>query len=127
LQISNPSAVLLAAGITTIIVGGLTMYALQTKYDFTTHGGILMGALLALIIVGLVGVFLPYMKVFELILSGIGALVFSAFLVIDVQMLMDGHRVQISPDDYVLGALSLYLDILNLFLYILRFINASRN
>jgi protein lifeguard len=127
IQISNPSAVLLAAGITTVIVGGLTVYALQTKYDFTTHGGILMGALLALIIVGFVGIFLPHMKVIELVFSGVGALVFSAFLVVDVQMLMDGRRVQISPDDYILGALNLYLDILNLFLYILRFINAARN
>ena len=123
---SNPEAVLLAAGITTMIVAGLTCYALQTRYDFTTQGGILMGALLALIIAGFVGMFFHY-KIFELILSAGGALVFSAFLVVDVQMLMDGHRVQISPDDYVLGALNLYLDILNLFLYILRFVNASRN
>jgi protein lifeguard len=127
MQMSNPQAVLLAAGITTSIVAALALYALQTKYDFTTQGGLLTGLLMALILVGIVGIFIPHVKAFELIVSGGGALLFSAFLVVDIQMLMEGRRVQISPDDYVLGALNLYLDILNLFLYILRFVNASRS
>lgn len=37
-----------------------------------------------------------------------------------------GNRVQLSPDDYIMGALQLYLDIINLFIYILRIINESR-
>jgi protein lifeguard len=127
MQVSNPNAVLLAAGITTFIVAGLSLYALQTKYDFTTAGGMLTGALIALIVVSFIGLFIPHIKVVELLVSGGGAFLFSAFLVVDIQKLMDGHRVQISPDDYILAALNLYLDILNLFVYILRFINASRS
>lgn len=117
---------MLAAGITTAVVAALTVYALQTKYDFTTAGGMLTGALLALILVSFAAMFFPAVKPIELIISGGGALLFSAFLVVDIQMLMDGKRVQIGPDDYVLASLNLYLDILNLFLYILRFINASQ-
>ena len=126
MQLSDTGAVVLAAGITCFIVAGLAAYALQTKYDFTTQGGLLTGLLLALIVTSVVGIFLPGVKLLELAISGGGALLFSAFLVVDIQMLMDGRRVQISPDDYILGALNLYLDVLNLFLYILRFINASR-
>lgn len=37
-----------------------------------------------------------------------------------------GNRVQLDPDDYIMGALQLYLDIINLFLYILKIINESR-
>ena len=127
MQMSNPQAVMLAAAATTVIVAGLTLYALQTKYDFTPHGGIMVGALLAFLMIGIVYMFFPAVKGIELLMGGAGALLFSAFLVIDVQMLMDGHRVQISPDDYILGALNLYLDILNIFLYILRFVNATRD
>lgn len=124
---SSPAAVLIAAGITTAVVGGLAVYALQTKYDFTTKGGLLTGLLMALILTSVVAAFFPQVKLLQLALSGGGALLFSCFLVVDIQMLMDGKRVQVSPDDYVLGALSLYLDILNLFLYILNLVNASRN
>jgi FtsH-binding integral membrane protein len=40
--------------------------------------------------------------------------------------LVAGNRVQLDPDDYILASLQLYLDIINLFIYILRIINESR-
>ena len=52
--------------------------------------------------------------------SFVGALIFSCYLVFDIQLLMHGKRVQLSPDDYVFAALNLYLDIVQLFLHILR-------
>ena len=39
---------------------------------------------------------------------------------------LEGKKVQITPDDYVLAALNLYLDILNLFLYILSILGDSK-
>jgi protein lifeguard len=125
-QVSNPSAVLMAAAITFVIVAGLTAYATQSKYDFTTAGGVLTGALLALLLVSIIGIFF-HAKVFELLIAGGGAVLFSCFLVVDIQMMMDGKSIQLSPDDFVLASLSIYLDIVNLFLYILRIINASRD
>ncbi len=45
------------------------------------------------------------------------------FIVIDTQMLIGGkHGIQFSPDDYIAAALNLYLDIVQLFLYLLRII-----
>lgn len=126
-QVSNPNAVLTAAAITCFITLGLTAYAMQTKYDFTTAGGILTGVLMAFVIVSFIGIFVPHIKALELLISGAGAVLFSCFLVVDIQMLMDGKRVQLSPDDYIFAALNLYLDIINLFLYILRALNESRS
>lgn len=123
---SNPQAVALAAGITAFITLGLTAFALQTKYDFTTANGVLTGALLAFILVGFARIFFPRMAWLELAIGGGGAFLFSCFIVVDIQMLMEGNRVQLDPDDYILGALQLYLDIINLFLYILKIINESR-
>merc|ERR1712118_188460 len=58
--------------------------------------------------------------VMEIMYSSVGALIFSCYLVFDIQLLMHGKRVQLSPDDYVFAALNLYLDIVQLFLHILR-------
>ena len=56
-----------------------------------------------------------------------GALVFSLYIVYDTQLMMGGkHKYSLSPEEYVFAALSLYLDIINLFLYILMIIGAAR-
>lgn len=123
---SNPQPVLIAAGVTAFITLGLTVFALQSRYDFTTSNGILTGALLALVLVSFARMFFPTVKLLELAIAGGGAFLFSCFIVVDIQMLMDGSRVQLDPDDYIMGALQLYLDIINLFLYILKIINESR-
>ena len=50
-----------------------------------------------------------------------GALLFSAFIVHDTQLIVGGKKRQFDTNDYVLGAMSLYMDIVNLFLaYLLR-------
>ena len=45
-----------------------------------------------------------------------GAIIFSGFIILDTHMIM--HRM--SPDDYIMATITLYLDMINLFLYILR-------
>ena len=56
-----------------------------------------------------------------------GALIFSLYIVYDTQLMMGGkHKYSLSPEEYVFAALSLYLDIINLFLYILMIIGAAR-
>ena len=55
-----------------------------------------------------------------------GALIFSLYIVFDTQMMMGGnHKYSLSPEEYVFAALNLYLDIINLFLYILVIIGAA--
>jgi hypothetical protein len=51
-----------------------------------------------------------------LVYSGFGALLFSGYIVYDTYMIMQ----RLGPDEWVHGSISLYLDILNLFLYILQ-------
>jgi len=121
-------AVLIAVGITTGIVLGLTVFAFQTKIDFTACGGILICMLCGLMIMGLIMIFIPYSKYMQMVYGGAGAILFSFYLVYDTQMMMGGdHKYSISPEEYVFAALALYLDIINLFLYILRFVGAVRD
>lgn len=50
-------------------------------------------------------------------------MLFSFFIVFDTQLLMK----TLSPEEYILATINIYLDIINLFLYILRILAASRN
>ena len=60
--------------------------------------------------------------------ASIGAFLFSCYIIFDTQLMMGGkHKYAIDPEEYIFGALNLYLDIINLFLFILRIIGASRN
>jgi len=116
--------VLLALGITVVLTVTLITYAFQTKYDFTTLGGILLCSLVTLMLFGFVTIFY-HGKIMNLVYSSVGALLFSVYLVYDVQILMEGKRCQISPDEYVFAALNLYLDIIQIFMYILRILSEA--
>eukprot|EP00798_Chlamydomonas_sp_ICE-L_P027301 gene27301-4604_t len=120
------SIVVTAFAITAAMTLGLCTYALTTKEDFTPMRGMLFSCLLALLAAGFIAaVFRTPM--FNLAASLGGAVLFSAFIVYDVQVMMGGsHKYQISPDEYVFAAMSIYMDVINLFLHILRILNEMR-
>lgn len=79
------------------------------------------------LIFGIVAIFLPG-KIMTLVYSSIGALLFSVYLIYDTQLMMGGnHKYSISPEEYIFAALNIYLDVVNIFLYILTIIGASRD
>eukprot|EP00200_Dunaliella_tertiolecta_P017200 CAMPEP_0202409954 /NCGR_PEP_ID=MMETSP1128-20130828/18084_1 /ASSEMBLY_ACC=CAM_ASM_000463 /TAXON_ID=3047 /ORGANISM="Dunaliella tertiolecta, Strain CCMP1320" /LENGTH=239 /DNA_ID=CAMNT_0049015389 /DNA_START=61 /DNA_END=780 /DNA_ORIENTATION=+ len=116
-----------AFGMTAAVSAGLTLYALKSRHDFTSMGGFLYSMLLSLVFGMFLNLFLgvPAMSLF---LSMGGAALFSVYLIYDVQMLMGGtHKFSLSPDEYIFGAIAIYLDIINLFLHILRILGSNRN
>jgi len=112
-------AVLLTAG----LFIGLTLFACQTKYDFTSWMPYLFGTLWALVLFGFMAAFFPYNSKVELAYSGIAALLFSAYILVDTQLVMRHYHVE----EEIAASISLYLDILNLFLAILRVLNSQQN
>ncbi len=80
-------------------------------------------AVLGLVVLGLLQIFVPSMQTgqFELILSGAGVVILGLFTAYDLQRIQAMGRA--GANAFVL-ALSLYLDIFNLFLYLLRFMIA---
>jgi FtsH-binding integral membrane protein len=104
-------AVLLTAG----IFVALTLFACQTKYLF--------GGLWALILVGFMAAFFPPNNTVELAYSVIAALIFSGYILVDTQLIMRHYHVE----EEIAAAISLYLDIINLFLAILRILNSQQN
>ena len=57
--------------------------------------------------------------------AGAGCLIFSMYIVYGTQLIVGGdhHKYQFSEDDYVFAAINIYLDIVNLFIYILQLLN----
>lgn len=101
--------------LTVVITAGLTAYTFQTKRDFTNIGAGLLIGLMVMIGLGMMNIFLGSTGL-ELALAGGSALIFCLFIVFDTQMMM--HKL--SPEEYILATINLYLDILNLFLELLR-------
>ncbi|QFZ28546.1 putative Bax inhibitor [Clavispora lusitaniae] len=107
--------------ITFAIFMGLTLFAFQTKYDFTSWQGVLGMALWALIAWGFISMFFPIeTKGVAMVYSGIGAIVFSGYVVVDTQIIMKTATL----DDEIVASVTLYLDIINLFLFVLRFLQS---
>lgn len=121
----DPQDVLTAGIVTTVVVVGLTVFAFQTKWDFTMLGGVLFACVLLVFLFGIVTLFFPS-RIMTLVYSSVGALLFSVYLVYDTQMMMGGtHKHSVSPEEYVFAAITLYLDIINIFLYILSIIGSK--
>ena len=129
-SIYSTSAVTMALATTAGIVVGLTFFACQTKYDFTGMGGYLFAALWAMIIFSILASFFRCYSCDEAdvnmwhtintVYSAIGVVLFSMFLVYDTQLMMGGsHKQSFGIDDYVFAAIMIYLDIINIFLYLL--------
>ena len=97
------------------------VFGWTTKIDLTGMRGFLIIGLLGMIITGIVGIFIPWSNTTEMVYSGIGVLLFIGYTAYDFQ------KIKHYPEDrYIDAALSLYLDIFNLFMFILRLILSSR-
>ena len=122
----SEKSVLLAVGLTTVICLALTVFSFQTKFDMTAKGGILFIFMIVLFLFGFLAIFLrSIFPMINIIYGCMGALLFSAYLVYDTQMMMGGkHKYSISPEEYIFAALNLYLDIVNIFIYILSIVGS---
>ncbi|XP_011882511.1 PREDICTED: protein lifeguard 1-like [Vollenhovia emeryi] len=119
--------VMLAVGITAVVCLGLTLFAFQTKIDFTGMHTVLFVAVLILLLFGIIAIFWQG-RVITIVYASLGALVFSMYLIYDTQMMIGGkHKYSLSPEEYIFAALNLYIDVVNIFLYILTIIGASRD
>lgn len=117
-------SVLIAALATALTFTALSLFAVVTKHDFTGYGIYLVGATSALLslsfVIWICSMFLPIPQGVQMLYAGIGLVIFSCYVIYDTQMIVGGsHKVQFSVDDYCFAALNLYLDIINIFLYLL--------
>lgn len=119
--------ILMAVGICAVVVLSLTIFAFQTRFDFTTCRMFVFVTIIVLLMFGLLAMIIQN-RILNLVYSCLGALLFSFYLVYDTQLMIGGsHKYSISPEEYVFAALTLYLDVINIFTYILSIIGNSRS
>ncbi|XP_076063892.1 protein lifeguard 1-like [Oratosquilla oratoria] len=111
--------VVLALGLTCAVSLAITLFAFQSKFDFSVLTGfICAGLVVCAAFLMLSAVF--YAHALNILIASLAAFFLSCALVIDTQYLIGGrHRLAISPEDYIFAALILYLDIINLYLVVL--------
>ena len=105
-------ALVLTAGTFT----ALSAYVHMSKKDFSFLGGGLFACLIVLVMWGFLNMFFDFGIGGRMIFSLIGCLVFVGYILYDTSLLI--HHL--GPDDYIIAAVTLYLDIVNLFLYLLE-------
>ena len=118
--------VMLAMGITLALVAGLTAFACTTQRDFTGAGPYLFVLFFCILLFGLFAAIFRS-RVMSVVYCSLGVMLFGFYLVYDTQLIVGGdHKIQFGLDDYVFAALNLYLDIINLFIYVLSLVSSSR-
>ena len=125
--------VLIAVGITFVVVAALTAYACKylfilglTKTDFTGCGPYLMIFCVVMMIFGIVAIFWRD-PIVHLVYSCLSALLFAFYLVFDTQLILGRGEISFSLDDAYLAAIMLYIDIIQLFLHILQIVGFASN
>jgi len=101
--------------LTTVAFGGLSMFAMNTDRDFTTMGKFLFITLIVIVVASLLNVFWLHNPWMQVGISSVSAILFSAYILYDTQNIIRGNYA--TPVD---GALSLYLDFVNLFISLLQ-------
>jgi modulator of FtsH protease len=106
-----------AAGLTAVAFLGLSAYVHTTRRDFSALRGMLFVGLIVVVVAGLIGLFVPS-EAYQLALAGVSALLFCGFILYDTSQIVLGGET-----NYIMAAMRLYLDIINLFLDLLRLLS----
>jgi hypothetical protein len=114
--------------------GALSLYGYTTQRDLTAFGSFLMMGLIGLVLAMVVNIVLAAFGVrtgaFDFVISVLGVLIFAGLTAYDTQKIKEMYSVQddgtIAGRKAVMGALKLYLDFINLFLFLLRLMGDRR-
>lgn len=112
--------------ITAGMFGAMSIYGYTTKRDLTSWGSFLFMGLIGVVIASIVNIFVGSSAV-SWVISGIGVLVFTGLTAYDTWKIKElGAQGTEGRKPAILGALTLYLDFINLFLMLLRFTGNRR-
>jgi modulator of FtsH protease len=119
---TNPASIFQAGVLTVGIFGGLTAYVFISNKDFSFLRGMVTTGLIVIILAGLLNIFLVGSSAFSFAIAAATLLLFAGFVLYDTSNIIRRYPT----NEYVAGALSLYLDAFNIFLALLRILNSGR-
>lgn len=109
--------------------GALSLYGYTTKRDLTAFGSFLIMGVFGIIIASVINIFLQS-SALSFAVSALGVLIFSGLTAYDTQkikeMYFEGDTSDVAGRKAIMGALTLYLDFINLFMFLLQFMGDRR-
>ena len=116
--------------ITASVFGAMSIYGATTKRDLTSLGSFMAMGLVGVIIASLINVFM-HSSALEFAISFISIFIFMGLIAFDTQKLKDcyytfGSSGEVGYKVALMGAFTLYLDFVNLFIYMMRFFGVAR-
>ncbi|KAI8338109.1 inhibitor of apoptosis-promoting Bax1-domain-containing protein [Chlamydoabsidia padenii] len=118
----DQTIVLQALIITFGVFIGLTLFTIQSKWDFSGMAPFLFAGLCVLMLAGIVQIFIPFSEGFQLALAIGGVVIFSCYIILDTYLIFNRY----SPEDYIMASVQLYMDFINLFIRLLQVLNAMQ-
>jgi hypothetical protein len=115
----DTASVITASAITAAVTIALTLYAMFTKTDFTVCGQLFVVLCAVAFLLSIMSFFVSYKSPMHPFISGVFAIIYGLYLIVDTQMVLGKGEYSLSVDDYVVGALIIYVDIMMLFLQLL--------
>lgn len=106
-----------AALLTAFATAACSVYAMTSKRDFSRLGGFLFAGLIIMLVASIIGLFF-HSPVFHLVISAVSALIFTGYILYDVSNVVNGRE-----DNYIMAALGIFLDIMGLFINLLRILS----
>ncbi len=122
--------VILAGAATALTTLALTIYAIRTKTNIEVFGAMLWVLYLAMLPLWIIGLVIQTAAL-HILYCAIGLVFYSIYLIVDTMMIVKDKKslggYGIDHEDYIVAALMLYLDIVMIFIYILKLLGSSRN
>lgn len=113
-----PEHTFYAHGLSSLICITLTVFAFQTKIDFTSTISYVLVAILVFIFMSIFAIIF-YGYLIRLLVSTTGVIIFTFSLIYDTQLMISGeHEYAITPDEYLMSAISMYVDFFYIFLHV---------
>ncbi|TKS71542.1 Protein lifeguard 2 [Collichthys lucidus] len=129
LSFYNTKSVVLCLGITALVCLSVTIFSFQSKIDVTSCEGVLFSLCMVMLLCAItISIVVPfgYVPWLHAIYAVGGAILFTLFLAFDTQLLLGNKRHSISPEEYIFATLSIYLDIIYLFSFLLQIMGGGR-
>uniref|UniRef100_A0A671TZS8 Transmembrane BAX inhibitor motif containing 1a n=1 Tax=Sparus aurata TaxID=8175 RepID=A0A671TZS8_SPAAU len=124
----DTKAVFLAMGITAVVCIAVTVFCFQTKVDFTKCQGLFCVLGIVMFVTGIITCIVlsfKYIPWLHMLYAAMGAIAFTLFLAYHTQLLIGNRKHSIGPEEYVFAALSIYVDIVQIFIFLLQIIGAA--
>lgn len=122
--LSDPQNVFIALALTVACTLGLSIYAWLTKRDFSLLNGWLCSQITLL---GISGLFCLFYDPYIVLYCGSAIELYSIYLIYDTQLILGKFGRKYESEDYIFAAISIYSDIIEIFVNILKLLNISRN